>query len=98
MSCVNTVSSYDNAVICGLVWTTDFIAYRCKTCGLSSCMSLCADCFLAGDHAGHDFNMFRSHAGGACDCGDEGVMRSEGSADLEYIFILFGILFFNGSS
>lgn len=41
-------------------------------------MSLCAECFQKGDHEGHDFNMFRSQAGGACDCGDESVMKKSG--------------------
>ncbi len=41
-------------------------------------MSICADCFKNGDHQGHDFNMFRSGAGGACDCGDECVMNPKG--------------------
>ena len=41
-------------------------------------MSLCADCFHASNHVGHDFNMFRSQAGGACDCGDVSVMKPEG--------------------
>uniref|UniRef100_A0A3Q2DGF5 E3 ubiquitin-protein ligase n=1 Tax=Cyprinodon variegatus TaxID=28743 RepID=A0A3Q2DGF5_CYPVA len=41
-------------------------------------MSLCAECFNNGDHTGHDFNMFRSQAGGACDCGDSNVMRDSG--------------------
>uniref|UniRef100_M3XNY5 E3 ubiquitin-protein ligase n=1 Tax=Mustela putorius furo TaxID=9669 RepID=M3XNY5_MUSPF len=41
-------------------------------------MSLCAECFHQGDHTGHDFNMFRSQAGGACDCGDSNVMRESG--------------------
>uniref|UniRef100_A0AAR2JE95 E3 ubiquitin-protein ligase n=1 Tax=Pygocentrus nattereri TaxID=42514 RepID=A0AAR2JE95_PYGNA len=41
-------------------------------------MSLCAECFNNGDHTGHDFNMFRSQAGGACDCGDSNVMRESG--------------------
>uniref|UniRef100_H9GTW9 E3 ubiquitin-protein ligase n=1 Tax=Anolis carolinensis TaxID=28377 RepID=H9GTW9_ANOCA len=41
-------------------------------------MSLCAECFHQGDHAGHDYNMFRSQAGGACDCGDGNVMREAG--------------------
>ncbi|KAI2660354.1 E3 ubiquitin-protein ligase ubr3 [Labeo rohita] len=63
-----TVRSYDNATLCGLVWTANFVAYRCRTCGISPCMSLCAECFNNGDHTGHDFNMFRSQAGGAfCD-------------------------------
>ncbi|XP_034042641.1 E3 ubiquitin-protein ligase ubr3 isoform X1 [Thalassophryne amazonica] len=73
-----TVRSYDNATLCGLVWTANFVAYRCRTCGISPCMSLCAECFNNGEHTGHDFNMFRSQAGGACDCGDSNVMRDAG--------------------
>ncbi|MEQ2212668.1 hypothetical protein XENOCAPTIV_003072 [Xenoophorus captivus] len=38
-----TVHSYDNATLCGLVWTANFVAYRCRTCGISPCMSLCAE-------------------------------------------------------
>lgn len=41
-------------------------------------MSLCAECFQRGNHKGHDFNMFRSQAGGACDCGDTNVMKETG--------------------
>ncbi|KAK3103122.1 hypothetical protein FSP39_016629 [Pinctada imbricata] len=73
-----TVRSFDNAVTCGLVWTANFVAYRCRTCGISPCMSLCSDCFQGGNHEGHDFNMFRSQAGGACDCGDVSVMNKAG--------------------
>ncbi|RZF49338.1 hypothetical protein LSTR_LSTR013626 [Laodelphax striatellus] len=72
------VRRYDNATTCGLVWTANFVAYRCRTCGISPCMSLCADCFKRGDHDGHDYNMFRSQAGGACDCGDTSVMKETG--------------------
>eukprot|EP00794_Sanderia_malayensis_P003219 gene3219-3696_t len=64
--------------VCGLVWNAHFVAYRCRDCAISPCMSLCADCFQNGNHEGHDFNMFRSQAGGACDCGDENVMRKQG--------------------
>ncbi|GFY54890.1 e3 ubiquitin-protein ligase ubr3 [Trichonephila inaurata madagascariensis] len=73
-----TVQRYDNATTCGLVWTANFVAYRCRTCGISPCMSLCSECFQRGDHKGHDFNMFRSQAGGACDCGDKSVMKESG--------------------
>ncbi|XP_022102355.1 E3 ubiquitin-protein ligase UBR3-like isoform X2 [Acanthaster planci] len=76
------VRQYDNASTCGLVWTSNFVAYRCRTCGISPCMSICADCFHGGDHTDHDFNMFRSQAGGACDCGDPNVMRSTGFCSL----------------
>jgi E3 ubiquitin-protein ligase UBR3 len=64
--------------MCGLVWNVNYVAYRCRTCALSPCMSICAECFKNGDHVGHDFNMFRSGAGGACDCGDESVMNPKG--------------------
>lgn len=72
------VRRYDNATTCGLVWTANFVAYRCRTCGISPCMSLCAQCFQEGNHEGHDFNMFRSQAGGACDCGNSAVMKDTG--------------------
>lgn len=74
----NLVKSYDNAISCGLVWTANFVAYRCRTCGISPCMSLCTECFQKGNHIGHDYNMFRSQAGGACDCGDPSVMKESG--------------------
>uniref|UniRef100_A0A8C6V8X7 E3 ubiquitin-protein ligase n=1 Tax=Naja naja TaxID=35670 RepID=A0A8C6V8X7_NAJNA len=77
-SFVQAVRAYDPATLCGLVWTANFVAYRCRTCGISPCMSLCAECFHQGEHAGHDYNMFRSQAGGACDCGDGNVMREAG--------------------
>lgn len=72
------VRSYDNHAKCGLVWVPHVVAYRCRTCGISPCMSICRDCFKKGDHTNHDFNMFLSQAGGACDCGDTSVMKSEG--------------------
>lgn len=72
------MKAFDTSSKCGLVWTTNFVAYRCRTCAISLCMSLCTDCFLNGNHEGHDFNMFRSQAGGACDCGDPFVMKEGG--------------------
>nr|XP_033321626.1 E3 ubiquitin-protein ligase Ubr3 isoform X1 [Megalopta genalis] len=77
----NTVRMYDNATTCGLVWTPNFVAYRCRTCSISPCMSLCTECFKKGNHFRHDFNMFLSQAGGACDCGDPFVMKEEGFCD-----------------
>ncbi|XP_074027443.1 ubr3 ubiquitin ligase isoform X2 [Leptinotarsa decemlineata] len=77
----STVLAYDNATTCGLVWTPNFVAYRCRTCGISPCMSLCTDCFKSGNHVRHDFNMFLSQAGGACDCGDTSVMKEAGFCD-----------------
>ncbi|KAG4079082.1 hypothetical protein HA402_001053 [Bradysia odoriphaga] len=73
-----TVAGYDNHAKCGLVWVPHVVAYRCRTCGISPCMSICRNCFKKGDHSTHDFNMFLSQAGGACDCGDTSVMKAEG--------------------
>ncbi|KAH8396030.1 hypothetical protein KR222_001911 [Zaprionus bogoriensis] len=75
---VKIVRSYDNHAKCGLVWVPHVVAYRCRTCGISPCMSICRDCFKKGNHTNHDFNMFLSQAGGACDCGDTSVMKAEG--------------------
>ncbi|XP_076160459.1 ubr3 ubiquitin ligase isoform X2 [Ptiloglossa arizonensis] len=75
------VSLYDTTTTCGLVWTPNFVAYRCRTCGISPCMSLCTECFKNGNHYRHDFNMFLSQAGGACDCGDISVMKETGFCD-----------------
>lgn len=60
----STVRLYDKATTCGLVWSENFVAYRCRTCGISPCMSLCTDCFHHGNHDGHDFIIFRSETGG----------------------------------
>ncbi|VDL92164.1 unnamed protein product [Schistocephalus solidus] len=69
---------YDYSARCSLVWTGDYFAYRCRTCGLTPSMSLCGRCFTAGNHEGHDFNKFKSLCGGACDCGDAAVIRPSG--------------------
>ncbi|VDK82056.1 unnamed protein product [Dibothriocephalus latus] len=69
---------YDYSARCSLVWTGDYFAYRCRTCGLTPSMSLCGRCFATGNHEGHDFNKFKSLCGGACDCGDAAVIRPSG--------------------
>ncbi|CAF3330876.1 unnamed protein product [Rotaria socialis] len=63
---IERIRHYNSAQICGLVWNANVIAYRCKTCSISPCMSICAQCFQNGNHEGHNFNMFESQAGGAC--------------------------------
>lgn len=55
---------------------------------MSPSMSLCSSCFTAGNHEGHDFNKFKSHAGGACDCGDATVMKESG-------YISYFVLFYS---
>lgn len=63
---------------CGKVWGSNQVAFRCKTCWFTPCMSICADCFFNGDHRDHDYMVFISDSGGACDCGLDTVMKSSG--------------------
>jgi len=63
---------------CNVVWRQNTVAYRCQTCGLNSCMSLCAECFEKADHEGHDYSRFFSTVGGCCDCGNPDVMDPKG--------------------
>ncbi|THD26123.1 E3 ubiquitin-protein ligase UBR3 [Fasciola hepatica] len=46
--------------------------------GIETMGRKCSSCFTAGNHVGHDFNKFKSLAGGACDCGDSSVMKESG--------------------
>ncbi|VDN37225.1 unnamed protein product, partial [Cylicostephanus goldi] len=65
-----TMNDLDVSLKCNTIWENDSVAYRCNTCALTPCMSLCASCFQAANHEGHDFTRFFSREGGACDCGN----------------------------
>ena len=80
------VQEHNNTVMCGLVWTANFVAFRCQTCRISQCMSLCEECFRHGNHEGHDYYMFRSQAGGACDCGDPSVLRESSRVSVSCMY------------
>ena len=69
---------YTTKNACGKVWNQNFVAFRCRTCGFTPCMSVCSECFYANGHEGHDWNVFLSQGGGACDCGLDTVMLSSG--------------------
>lgn len=68
---------YFDKLACGKVWQSNYVAFRCKTCAFTPCMSLCSDCFFAGDHRNCDYMVFLSD-GGACDCGLDTVMKASG--------------------
>jgi len=70
------LSEYRIEQHCGYVWPPNNVAYRCRTCSEALAMSLCTDCFRNGNHEGHDYNMFKSRSGGACDCGYSIVKES----------------------
>jgi hypothetical protein len=75
---ISKLKKYHSALRCNVVWRQNTVAYRCHTCGLNSCMSLCAQCFEEADHEGHDYSRFFSTVGGCCDCGNPDVMNPKG--------------------
>ncbi|CAG9464054.1 unnamed protein product [Pedinophyceae sp. YPF-701] len=68
--CFTRLEGKAGSTACSQVWTAGALAYRCRTCQRSTSSAICVGCFLASDHAGHDFILYRSDAGGCCDCGD----------------------------
>ncbi|GIL45679.1 hypothetical protein Vafri_2876, partial [Volvox africanus] len=63
---------------CTAIWPAGALAYRCRTCQLTSSSAVCVSCFKAGGHEDHDWIQYRSASGGCCDCGDLSAWRAEG--------------------
>ena len=63
---------------CGKEWNAGDLAYRCRDCQKTNSSSVCVSCFKESDHVGHDFTIYRSEAGGVCDCGDYESWASSG--------------------
>ena len=66
---------------CGYVFKEGDIGYNCRTCQADPTCVLCADCFRASDHEGHDISFHRTSPGGCCDCGDVEAWKPEGMCD-----------------
>ena len=62
---------------CGKVWTRGSLAYHCLTCEIDPTAAVCAECFHAADHTGHDYRMVHT-SGGCCDCGDPSAWSCAG--------------------
>ncbi|KAB8346078.1 hypothetical protein FH972_023129 [Carpinus fangiana] len=57
---------------CGHIFKNGEATYGCKTCGVDVTCVLCAKCFEASDHEGHQITVNTSMgSSGCCDCGDE---------------------------
>ncbi|CAN0926604.1 E3 ubiquitin-protein ligase PRT6 [Linum grandiflorum] len=63
--------------VCGAVWGTNDIAYRCRTCEHDPTCAICVPCFQNGDHKDHDYSIIYT-GGGCCDCGDATAWKREG--------------------
>ncbi|KAH9869628.1 hypothetical protein IAQ61_006837 [Plenodomus lingam] len=57
---------------CGHIFKNGEATYRCKTCTTDDTCVLCARCFDASDHEGHQvFVSVSPGNSGCCDCGDD---------------------------
>ncbi|KAJ0560472.1 putative carboxypeptidase U transcription factor interactor and regulator Znf-B family [Helianthus annuus] len=55
--------------VCGSVWASGEMAYRCRTCEIDPTCAICVPCFVNGDHKDHDYSVIKTGSG-CCDCGD----------------------------
>eukprot|EP00250_Pteridium_aquilinum_P003618 c13921_g1_i1 orf=503-7018(-) len=63
--------------VCGAVWGSIDIAYRCRTCENDPTCAICVACFEPAKHVNHDYLMI--HTGrGCCDCGDITAWKESG--------------------
>ncbi|KAJ7086018.1 hypothetical protein B0H15DRAFT_844990 [Mycena belliarum] len=61
---------------CSHVFKKGESCFRCKDCSLDDSCVLCARCFHATDHEGHNVSFFiAQQPGGCCDCGDDEAWR-----------------------
>ncbi|CAK7333877.1 unnamed protein product [Dovyalis caffra] len=63
--------------VCGAVWGSNDIAYRCRTCEHDPTCAICVPCFQNGNHKDHDYSIIYT-GGGCCDCGDLTAWKREG--------------------
>ncbi|WWC63263.1 uncharacterized protein I303_105863 [Kwoniella dejecticola CBS 10117] len=69
-----------NGTICGKVLNRFERTFTCKTCAINPSVVLCADCFHASDHEGHEVLFQQCYSFSAsCDCGDPSAWRSSAS-------------------
>ncbi|XP_009596027.1 E3 ubiquitin-protein ligase PRT6 isoform X1 [Nicotiana tomentosiformis] len=63
--------------VCGAVWGSNDIAYRCRTCEHDPTCAICVPCFQNGNHKDHDYSIIYT-GGGCCDCGDVSAWKRSG--------------------
>lgn len=55
--------------VCGVVWGSNDIVYRCWICEYDFICVICVLCFQNGNYVIYDYFMI-CIGGGCCDCGD----------------------------
>jgi hypothetical protein len=46
-----------NIGVCGKTWEGGDICFKCRTCETDPTCAICKDCFLNGNHEGHNYSM-----------------------------------------
>lgn len=62
---------------CQESWSTPRLSIHCNNCGISENSCICLNCYLKGDHTGHDL-IIKNGLIGNCDCGDYALWKKEG--------------------
>lgn len=63
---------------CGHFFAKGETVYRCRTCGIDDTCVMCAMCYQASNHEGHDIAIsLNVGSGGCCDCGDKEAWKVE---------------------
>ena len=62
---------------CQNEWSSSQLCIYCLDCAASHPACICLDCFLNGDHQGHDYSV-RPDIIGNCDCGDDSMIKKQG--------------------
>ena len=73
----NYHNEHAHVSICQQQWTTHRMSIHCKNCSKTDSSCLCLECFLGGNHEGHDYFILPNVAGN-CDCGDITHLKSQG--------------------
>lgn len=65
-------SAAAKGTLCGHIFRPNEVTYHCETCTDDPTAVLCARCFAASDHEGHQLHISISTGNtGCCDCGDD---------------------------
>ena len=62
---------------CQRSWPRGRMSIHCFTCSISTQSCICPECFLEGNHEGHDY-CIRGNSSGNCDCGDSNLWKPSG--------------------
>lgn len=62
---------------CQFSWSTDQLVIRCLDCQKFQNSCICVDCYLKGNHKGHQVSLIH-YSNGCCDCGDSSSWSPSG--------------------